>query len=185
MTISEDAFEQLCREQGITFLRIEEGEQRRPDYTIRLSGNEVVVEIKQFDPSNEEEQLYKRFLDGESVVVDMSPPGRKMRKAIDSGYPQLAALAKGKLPALLVVYNNVPIGDHTDPYAIKAAMFGLETIDIAVPKDFSRSPYPVDRRFGGKRRITHNQCRSLSAIGRLVHREDRSTLQVFDPKPKN
>lgn len=179
MTESEELFSRFCQEAGIPIVRVAEAESRTPDYEIFPSGNRVVVEIKQFDPTHEEAELERRWHAGESVVVDMSPPGRRMRNAIRSGYQQIASLAKGQCPGILVVFNNVAIGDHAAPYAIKTGMFGVEQLVLAVPRDFKRAPYPVDRNFGGNRRVTREHRRALSAVARLCHWEQGLQLQIF------
>jgi hypothetical protein len=76
-------------------------------------------------------------------------------------------LREGKLPALLVLYNNVPISDRgVDPYEIKTAMYGLEKIDLAVDPDANRVSL-TGRGFGPKRKVTPSSNTSLSAVGVL------------------
>jgi len=49
-TLSEQLFEQYCRENGIRIEKIRRDKNRTPDYDIYPSGKRVVVEVKQIDP---------------------------------------------------------------------------------------------------------------------------------------
>jgi len=179
MTISEELFENFCVDQGIPCDRVREGEQRQPDYIICPCGQTVIVEIKQFDPTPEEEELARQLDEKKSILVNKSPPGRRVRTAIQSGYPQLKALGKGRYPTILLLFNNVIVADHADPYDIKTGMFGLEVVDMVVPHDTQRSPYAAERRFGGKRRVTPGERKSLSSVAVLFHRREGNALMVF------
>ena len=66
----------------------------------------LVVEVKQFDPNEEVEKLYKQLQERGYTDVYGGEPGAKVRLKIQAGAKQLKARSKGKLPALLVLYNN-------------------------------------------------------------------------------
>ena len=61
-TISEKLFEQYCRDLSIPCESIETEEGvRTPDYQQTLAGHQVIVEVKQIDPNDEEVRLMKQF----------------------------------------------------------------------------------------------------------------------------
>ncbi len=171
MTISEDLFEQFCADQGIACERLEEETSKTPDYQIVIEGMEVVVEVKQIDPSKEDRKLLEEF-EANGHIVHGGTPGDKVRKKIQSASPQMSAHSKGQNPAVLVLYNNLPfvLGNPLEPYNIRVGMYGLEAIVLSVPKDYS-APSVVDRKFGGKKKLTEDHNTSISAVAVLSELE--------------
>ena len=155
-TISEKLFEDFCDFNQIAYKRIEESSvigKKEPDYEAYTKSGLVIVEIKQYDPSSEEKNLLKQIEERGWSDPYGKEPGAKVRLKIQSGSKQLKARCKGKTPSLLVLYNNVPIGNRgVDPYEIKTAMYGIEKIDIVVSPDVGQSVI-VDRGFGPKRKM--------------------------------
>lgn len=169
-TVSERLFECFCDDNHIEYKRIEASSipnKKEPDYEIQMATELVVVEVKQFDPSEEEKKLYKQLWERGYTDAYVREPGAKARLKIQAGAKQLKARSKGKLPTLLVLYNNVPISDRgVDPYEIKTAMYGIEKIDLAVDPDANRVSV-TERGFGPKRKVTPSSNTSLSAVGAL------------------
>ncbi|MEK7188109.1 MAG: hypothetical protein AAB691_04675 [Patescibacteria group bacterium] len=170
-TKSEQLFEEFCDRNNVRWRRIETAEdegEERPDYELVLSGERVIAEVKQFDPTVEEQRLIEELELRGSTGVFGGEPGDRARKKIDKGARQLRTLAKGVSPTLLVLYNNVAklTCRHTDPYAIKTAMYGLEAFTIATN---CQTPTVLERDFAprGKKRVTPSANTSLSAIGVL------------------
>lgn len=60
MNVSEIMFEELCGSVGIGCRRIAEAYSRTPDFEVELTGHRIVVEIKQFDPKEEEAESTPR-----------------------------------------------------------------------------------------------------------------------------
>ncbi len=170
-TISEILFERFCRREGLNFSRLEPSESpglKSPDYQIQSPGGPVIVEVKQFDP-NAEDKRNARLLEergyGDAIGGE---PGARARIKIQSGARQLKARSQGRVPTVLVLYNNVPFSSRgTDPYDIKTAMYGLERIDLAVGR---ANVSVVDRGFGPKRKVTPSSNTSLSAVAALYAR---------------
>jgi len=156
-TVSERLFERFCNDNYIEHKRIEASSipsKKEPDYEIQTVTELVVVEVKQFDPNKEEKKLHKQLLERGYTDAYGGEPGAKARLKIQAGAKQLKARSKGKLPALLVLYNNVPISDRgVDPYEIKTAMYGIEKIDLAVDPSANRMSL-TERGFGPKRKVT-------------------------------
>jgi hypothetical protein len=169
-TVSESLFERFCDDNHIEYERIEASSipnKKEPDYEIQTATEIVIVEVKQFDPSEEEKKLYQQLQERGYTDAYGGEPGAKVRRKIQNGAKQLKARSGGKLPTLLVLYNNVPISDRgVDPYEIKTAMYGIEKIDLAVAPDANRVSL-IGRGFGPKRKVTPSSNTSLSAVGAL------------------
>jgi len=183
-TLSEQLFELFCERNSIVWQRIataDVGGEQRPDYEIALSGQRVIVEVKQFDPTAEERRLLRQLEEHGSTDVFGGEPGDRARKKIARGATQLRAVSGGALPTMLVLYNNVrALTDrHTHSYAIKTAMYGLETITLAVPK--AAPVHVAERGFArrGKKKVTPTDNTSLSAVAVLCEGSDGLWLLVY------
>jgi hypothetical protein len=130
---------------------------------------------KQINPNAEEVDQQKKFYAGGQAMTGGTPGGRVRQKLTD-GTSQIRLRAKGNHPSILVVYNNVPLHDHTSDYDVLVAMYGLETHQIAIPKQPDISPYLLDKKFGPKSRMTKNQNTSVSAVGVLYEGREREPL---------
>ena len=185
-TISEELFERFCITNNIEYQKIPEESQkgdRTPDYQISSNKVDIIVEVKQFDPTKEEQKLIKQLEERRWTDAQDISPGKRARAKIDSAMGQLKKGSQGRKPTMLVLYNNVFITkQHSEPYAIKTALYGFEAVDISVPNDNSLSPYISNKRFGSKRRVTENQNTSLSAVAVLINRGDKLYLQIFHNK---
>jgi hypothetical protein len=159
LTQSEKLFEAFCQAKRIRCVRVGAGASRTPDYEIFVPRRKVVVEVKEIAPNPEERPARK----GEFVVIS-STPGQRVRGKISDAVPQIKARAKGRFPGLLVLMDTGFWAEHTSPYNIRVAMHGFETLLFAVPNDPSHSPYVVDRKFGGSRKMTPTNNTSVSAV---------------------
>jgi hypothetical protein len=179
-TISERLFVAFCAQTGLRCVRVETASnvgERRPDFQLTgHTGISIATEIKQFDPSPEEDALIKRSLAGE-VVLRGGVPGARLREVIDRANAQLKALSGGTRPGLLVVYNNVLGGSyHTQPYAVLTAMRGLDVVPVLVPQDPHQSPTFLPMRPGPKKKLRADANTHISAIAML----SQPTDEAFD-----
>lgn len=167
-TKSEQLFESFCRVQGVACRRVSETTTPRPDYVLELEGQEMLAEVKQFDPNEEERSAIERLAKGEHVVFG-GKPGERLRRAIRSANTQLRELLAGRsMSTMLVVYNNTPCSLHTKPYAVMTAMQGLDVVDVEVPLDPSESPRFGDTRSGPAGRVMRADANtSTSAVAVL------------------
>lgn len=174
-TESEVLFEDFCRDLGIVWQRIPESKSRSPDYWLKIGEHEPVVEVKQCDPNPTEKRarVMARQL-GRAWVVDT--PGRRVRKQIDKAMPQLKALANGRRPTILVVYDNDTFCG-TDANDVKAAMFGDEKTVVTLSRHEVVSVSATHR--GGGRRCTTRDNTSLSAVALLLARDNDVRMLVF------
>ena len=173
-TKSEQAFEDYCTAVGIAWTRIDESDTKRPDYSLEIDGRTVIAEVKEVD-RNPEEQESDRQLEATGFGKSLSKnPGERVRKKITAASKQIKALTKGRHPGILVLtVRGLTSADwflafhHLDPYAIMTAIYGLQVIQLAVPRDSSISPHSVGSRLGPKKKITDDANTSISAVAVL------------------
>src|SRR5438105_2794171 len=130
-TVSEGIFEQFCTAKGIAFDRIDETDQKTPDYYLKCGAVRIVAEVKETSP-NAEERESNRVLEQTGVGLAVGgTPGARVRSMIKRCSPQLKARSEGVHPSLLVVFDEGRICGHVEPYHIRVAMYGLEQVLLA------------------------------------------------------
>jgi hypothetical protein len=175
---SETLFETLCSAQGLGYSKIKEGTIKTPDYFVEIDGTVFVAEVKQIDPNDEQKKLLAEFKKNKFISVSTTP-GEKVRSKIKSSTAQISKLAKGKMPGMLVLYNNLSLvlGDPIEPYNIRVGMFGFDTIVLTKPRDFS-APRIIDKKFGPKRKITKEHNTSISALA-VINEKEPIWLDIY------
>jgi hypothetical protein len=182
-TASELLFESFLASCGISFEPIPRSQvpsSKSPDYRLELGGHTIIVEVKQIDPSPADEAHLLEFVrDGETHVIS-DEPGRRVRNKLRSAVDQLREHARGKFPAMVVIYDNVRLLGETEPYDVLTGMYGLEQVHIAVPADPHVRPYIYRHRFGKKSVLSRfdNTTISCVAILREAH-STQVTMSVF------
>ena len=180
-TKSEVLFETFCSQHKIKFIHIptmsKEGLQT-PDYDIFIHNQKIIVEVKQIDPNPEDIEQLRIFNSG-GVAMGGNTPGERVRNKIANAASQIKSRSKNKYPSILVIYNNVHIFNYTDPYLIRVAMYGLETIILNVPKNTNKPTTLIDKKFGPKQKMTINMNTSISAVAVLNEINNKPTLTIF------
>jgi hypothetical protein len=182
-TKSENLFEKFCALNQIPWRKIEESSLvQKPDYQVKFSGQDFIIEIKQFDPNQEELDLITREKQGENIAFSINP-GERIRKAIRSANSQLKQLSKGTIPTLLVVYDNVtpaPWWDHTYAYSMMTAMKGVDQISVKIPRNPKKSIIWGEVESGGKRAMRSDANTSVSAVAEIrPYAEDNIHFYVY------
>lgn len=178
-TLSETLFEKYCDSHGIRWRPVAVGPTRTPDYDIFLRRFKVVTEVKEITQNQIERQAEEDLKKNKYTVVS-TVPGDRVRGKISDAVPQIRARSKGRFPGLLVLFGKGFSAGHIDSYQIRVAMYGFETIVIAVPNDMSVSPYAMGKKFGAKRKVTPVHNTSLSAIATLTSTaKDKLELNIF------
>jgi len=182
-TQSEVYFENFCANSGIAITRIPEGNSPTPDYELTINGQRIVVEVKEIVP-NKEEQESDRLLHERGYGSALSTtPGDRVRKKISDSSAQIKARMQGTYPSILVLFDRGLVAGHLGPYNIRVAMYGLEQIHIAVPRDPTVRPYATGMSYGPKRKMTNEHNTSISAIGVLfVPGPNEIVLHVYHNK---
>jgi len=179
-TISEILFERFCNENNILWRSIEtkskEGK-KTPDYELICNEQKIIAEIKQFD-SNKEDKRIREESKKRGIAGYWEEPGRRVRLKIKSALPQLRGLTNNKFPAIIVLYDNVPIGS-LDQGDIISAMYGEEKVTVLVPEGMKAEPIISYVGFGGKRMTTPQDNRTLSAIAYLYKFQNNLLRIIF------
>jgi hypothetical protein len=175
-TKSEILFEQFCEEHQLKCVPVPRTSGRTPDYDVYFREHQVVVEIKQIDPTPEEAERIARWEAGEMITFG-GEAGKRVRQEITDARKQLKR-AKGKYPALLVLYNNAEPISYSDPMFILLAMYGELTLPLMVPAG-GGTPIAGELRFGGKRRVTTTDNTTLSAVCVLIHDMNGRLIMTF------
>jgi len=169
-TISERYFEKLCENRGIVCERIPETIAKSPDYRVLIPPMELITEVKQLDPNKEDERI------SEIWGTPQSPGGhdatRRVRDKLAEGYRQVKRLSEGKLPTMIVVYNNAGEWNLLDQFTISTAMFG--SYGFVYEKLPDRSIEVIRRGHLGNRTVTKKRRRYLSVVGVLERKETGS-----------
>ncbi|OFV97582.1 MAG: hypothetical protein A3H28_12715 [Acidobacteria bacterium RIFCSPLOWO2_02_FULL_61_28] len=174
MTESEQLFESFCAARQLSFQRIQECDGKSPDYRLCLQDTEIIVEVKQIEPNAEEKQLLNmppEEWDAENVY-HWGIPGDRIRKKIADALPQLKALSREKVPTLLVVYDVVKVWPElADDYAVKVAMYGIESALISSAVAPEGGARILRRWYGPRRRLTSQHNTTLSGIAVMASRD--------------
>ncbi len=176
-TLSEQLFERFCSDNEIVCIQIvPDGQESRkhPDYSIECSGNPIIVEVKEFG-DNPENRLLRTNLNQTGSTGEFDPHlDRRARKRIDDAMPQLRRLAKGKLAALVVLFDNeniIPLSG----LEIRLAMYGQDKVDIFAPEQES-GRILIQHRFGPGQKVTPQHNTTLSAVALLQNQEDQQIM---------
>lgn len=164
-TISERYFEKLCVNRDIICERISTSGAKSPDYRVLIPPMELITEVKQLDPNKEDERISKIW------GTPQSPGGhdatRRVRDKLAEGYRQVNRLSEGKLPTMIVVYNNAGEWNLLSKFTITTAMFGSYGFVYESMPDLSIEV--IRRGHLENRKVTKGTLRSLSVVGVLEH----------------
>lgn len=167
-TVSEELFERFCFENKISFCRIPRSDKngrKTPDYEIVIEDQYIVVEVKQFDTNPDDNKFQKQLEEDGITEVYKGKMTKRIRGKINDAMPQLKKWAKKRIPALIIIYNNIPLDTRfIMPHNILQAMYGAESINIVLPNNPSDLPYVKSVQFGGGRKVSPQHNTSLSAV---------------------
>jgi len=182
VTESERLFEEFCRNANLRLDRVAEGETKSPDYCMYLASTKVAVEVKQIEANQEERALLCTPWDewDPANVHHWGVPGGRIRKKISSAVPQLRKLSQGRLPSLLVIYDTIVFWPElADEYAVKVAMYGVETALIS-PDVAPEGGAKILRRWHGpRRRLTAEHNTTLSGLGLMNTGAQGISIRVY------
>jgi len=175
-TLSEQLFEQFCNSNLIKWSNIPPDDQvsrKHPDYKIECNGNIVIVEVKEIGESPADRDRHLRLeLTGSTGTFDPQLDER-VRKKIDRAMPQLRCLAKGRYPAVIVLFDNESI-IPLEGFEILSAMYGQEIVDIGLIGNASNPVVFICHRFGAGQKVSAKHNTTLSSIALLTKQPDHS-----------
>jgi hypothetical protein len=174
-TKSEILFERFCKEKGISCAPIE-CDGKKADYDIDLQGLRIVTEVKQIDRNESDINTWEK-VKARGAVAACGNSDHRVRLKIQEARKQLKARSEGKLPTLLVIYDNGTFAG-TDENDIKTAIFGDEKVVVSTVDHQVVNISPIHA--GGNRQFTFDSNTSISAIALMYGDEPR--LSVFHNK---
>jgi hypothetical protein len=182
-TQSEIYFENFCVHAGIAITRIPEENSKTPDYELTINEQPIVVEVKEMVPNKEEQESDRLLRERGYGNVLSTTSGDRVRKKISESSAQIKARMQGRYPNLMVLFDLCRVAGHLNPYGIRVAMYGLEQMHIAVPRDRGIRPYTIGMSYGPKRKMTEQHNTSISTLGVLfVPGPNAIALHVYHNK---
>ena len=166
VTASEALFEHFCALHGIPCSRIAECASSTPDYLVRVSGLDLIVEIKQID----KDENFSNARSSRAV-------GDHVRAKISEAKKQLQPAARQGTPAIMLIYNNLdPLQAFgTEQHDFVAAMYGEPTVLLSL-----ETGKIVDS-FEGKNKSFHvSKNTSFSAVGQLKRSEHGPLVHLYE-----
>jgi hypothetical protein len=172
-TVSETLFEQLCANRGVECERIPEGTNKTADYRVCLESVNLVTEVKQLDPNDEDRKLEPVW--GTASSPGAVAPSDRVQGLLGDGYPQIKRSCEGKHPGMIVVYNNSGSWNWIDSFTVVKAMFGSFGIVLGLQSD--QTIDVTGHGYLGERKVTKDTFRSLSVVG-VLRRGENGGLQL-------
>jgi hypothetical protein len=174
-TISESIFESLCLDLGIPCTSIPREDGKTPDFDIELGGNTVVVEVKQLDPNERDKAVFEHAR-RTGTASGFCASDNRIRRKINDASTQLKARSGGRLPTMVVLFDNGTFDgiDYTD---IKTAMFGDEKVVVTFVNRETQHVTPIHP--GGGRRMSETCNTSIGAVALLFGSIANAQLSVF------
>lgn len=186
LTVSQRLFEDFAASRGLMFRSLVAGTQhgkRTPDYEVTLAGASLFVEVTEVQPNARERAIERQLRERGYTDVFGEAPGTRLRTIIHNKNNQCKRASLDGHPTLLILFSIGAITDrHVEPYAIKTAMHGLDSVVIQVPKDVATSPTLIDvvsDPSGQSRALKPQRNTSLSGVSLLTRPCDGSSRQLF------
>lgn len=182
MTESERLFEYFCNTHKLLFDRVPECSSPSADYLLLFNNYKIITEIKQFEPNKEEKEALRKPIEewDEYDIFHWGIPGERIRKKIKSAMPQLQALSQGVFPTLMIIYDNIKVWPElADEYAIRIALYGIETAIISPEVAPEGGAKILHRWYGHRKQATSNQNTTLSAIAVIEEDKNCVTIRIY------
>jgi hypothetical protein len=173
-TKSELLFERLCTAKRILWQKIPEGKMKTPDYELKISPVNLLVEVKQLDENDEDRIINAASLQDKDMPAAECPSDR-VRQKIAEAYRQLKAHCRTGLGTGLVLYNNAGRLTFIDCWTVIIAMFGNYGFRIGMPIS-GGAIVTTGAGFMGHRKVTRNTCRALSFVAVL---QDDLSFEIY------
>jgi hypothetical protein len=175
----EIGLQEFCKRNSIVFRRISKSKEQTPDYELTIGDTKVIAEVKDIEMNDEERDVQQKMKIGQMQVWGSSKVGSRVRDAVSKANKQLKKFTHGNIHGILVLFDSRPFPFNIlYPYEIKVAMYGFETFDLSVSKDFS-PPAIMGRRFGKGKKCTPYHNTSTSAVTVLEFDKQTKEYQLM------
>lgn len=182
MTKSEEVFERFCTERKLSFHKIPECKTKSPDYYLKIGGEAIVVEIKQIDANKEERRILAKSAEewSQNEIYHWDIPGERIRNKITSAMPQFRVLSKGQYATLLIVYDNIKTWPELiDEYAVRVALYGIETVLISPEAAPEGGAKILGQWYGMRKKATSRHNTTLSAIAVMSEKDSSILMNIY------
>jgi hypothetical protein len=176
-TESELAFEEYCESNAIPFHRLPTSQQQSPDYMIEGCGGAVVVEVKQFNDSEEDIARLARVREGVTRCHPDTTDARVAEK-LKTAANQLRGHSKAGLPTVVCLWDARTLGILGSDN-VKIAMYGEERVVVSMNMEHRENDIVSPIHPGGNQKCTPRMNTSLSATAILRMHLGELTLAVF------
>ena len=160
-TISEVLFETLCEQRTVSCYRLPAGASRTADYRVDLRSISVITEVKQLEENDEDRRL--ALVWGTQQSPGAVAPSNRVQGMLEDAYPQIKCSSEGRLPTMIVVYNNSGPWNSIDAFTVSIAMFGSFGFVLGLTAE--NTVTLQGHGYLGERKVTKDTFRSLSVIG--------------------
>lgn len=178
-THSEILFSKICQQEGFFAEKIPTDGKPSPDFRVSTPYGELIAEVKELTPNKEERELIRQQAKG-IIVAFGDTIGSRARGEIQRACRQLKRFREERLPSLVVLYNNVTATVpmlHLYSHDIDAAMNGQWVTYVSLVPGGPKRP---DHN-GGKRGLTANNGRYVSAVAVISDHDDETLLIYHNP----
>jgi len=182
MTHSETVFERVCQNAGYYIEKLALRDRERvptADFIVSTSNFRLVAEVEELRPNEEDLRQIDSIRRGKMTPYG-STIGARPRQHIRRAARQLKSYSAHGIPLLVVLYDNVRVGDirvayptfYLQPHDIDAAMYGDRTAFISAA---TCAPTGPDRN-GGRRTCTANEKKYISAVAVISDHDDATVI---------
>jgi hypothetical protein len=118
----------------------------RTDYAVEVAGGWCIVEVKQIEPNDADDELMRELMQGKSVGRWVEP-GKRLRPKVRRADPQRGAFSRRGFPTVACIYDNTA-SFHSVDLHVMTAMFGREVLrfDVSGAKNIKDSFLGTRRR---------------------------------------
>lgn len=168
-TRGEEVFEEYLNGLGLKFTYEPPIGERRPDYLVQTVSGEVLCEIKDFEPNDEDPPEMQAALEGRhNTVSSHEIPFDRIQLKIRAARNQLREF-KGKCPCLVVLFDG-SAQVHLIDFTVLGAMYGKTLISVPILRDDddreAESSIVFERE---SRYLTRTSNTTVSAVAILQH----------------
>ncbi|MFH5834211.1 hypothetical protein [Halalkalibaculum sp. DA384] len=180
-TKSETLFTKHCKSRGISCHKIpteDKEENQTPDYYFYIDNQKVIAEVTSLKKNDEEKKMLEEK--GDKTIGHFPNTEKRLKRKIKIKAKQLKTKTKDKFPGIIVIHDDRSPFGYLFPDDFRFAMYGNDTVEIAVPNRPNLEPIIRAIKFGGGRRTNADTGTYISAIAHLKETKPRETkLDLF------
>jgi hypothetical protein len=168
-TRGEEVFEEYLNGLGLKFAYEPSIGERHPDYLVQTRAGEVLCEVKDFEPNEDELAEMQAVVEGRhNTVGSRAIPFARIQLKIRAARNQLREF-KGKYPCLVVLFD-ASAQVHLIDFTVLGAMYGKTMISVPIVRDNDAREAEASVVFERESRyLTRTSNTTVSAVAILQH----------------